>query len=117
MDRDEFERRLREVAKISERPIDSDGARTRHGAYKDYGGFTVDSIKPCSGPCPECLKPDMCGRKRTHRRTPQGWQSYCCGCGLYRNRVTGRYEIKNAQGIKTFSQPNATGQSTNDANE
>lgn len=106
MDQNEFEAKLRAVANISERPIDGDGVRTRHGAYKDYGGFTVDSLKPYEGDCSECGKKGMCNPKRNHNlkqlENGRGWQSYCCGCGLYKNRVTGRYEIKSPIGKKTL---------------
>jgi hypothetical protein len=102
MDQNEFEARIRAVATISERPIDGDGVRTRHGAYKDYGGMTVDSLKPCEGDCPDCGRIGECNPRRSHRRVQDGWQSYCSGCARYKNRVTGRYEIKSASGKKTI---------------
>jgi hypothetical protein len=103
MDQNEFEAKLRAVAEVSERPIDeSTGTRTRHGAYKDYGGLTVDSIKPCRGDCADCGRIGECNPRRSHRRVADGWQSYCSGCARYKNRVTGRYEIKSAAGKKTI---------------
>lgn len=106
MDRNDFEAKLRAVATISERPIDSDQPPSRNYAYKDYGGFTVDSVKPCVGNCEDCGRIGQCNPKRNHqwRRTAEGsgWQSYCTGCGFYKNRVTGLYEIKSVAGKKTI---------------
>jgi hypothetical protein len=106
MEPSEFESKIRAVAEVKDRPIDIDGVRIRHYAYKDYGGMTVDSLKPCEGNCPDCGKKGMCNPKRNHQykitEQGSGWQSYCCGCGLYKNRVSGRYEIKSVAGKKTI---------------
>jgi hypothetical protein len=102
----EFRRRIEAVATVTERPIDAQGQRTVRGAVRDSGGFTIDNIKPCEGNCPDCGKAGMCNPKRNHQykitELGSGWQSYCCGCGLYKNRVSGRYEIKSVAGKKTI---------------
>jgi hypothetical protein len=102
MEQNDFENKIRAVAEVKDRPIDTDGVRIRHYAYKDYGGLTVDSLKPCTGDCADCGKLGECNPRRSHRRVADGWQSYCSGCARYKNRVTGRYEIKSAAGKKTI---------------
>lgn len=106
MEPNEFRQRVEAVAQIRERPIDAEGLRTQGRAVRDTGGWTIENLKPCQGDCPDCGKTNMCNPKRNHHwkttADGSGWQSYCCGCGLYKNRVTGRYEIKSVAGKKTI---------------
>jgi len=102
MEPDEFENKIRAVAEIKSRPVDSDQDGVRRNAQKDYGGMTVNSLKPCTGDCPDCGLIGECNPRRSHKRVADGWQSYCSGCARYKNRVTGRYEIKSATGKKTI---------------
>ena len=101
---DEFRRRLEAVAELAERPITA--GTTAYSSYKDYGSVTIAKLRPCVGACRDCGLEGACDAVKAHQRrileSGEGWQSYCKKCRLYKNRVTGRYEIRSSLGKKTI---------------